>query len=257
MCTVSIIRIDARGGYSLIFNRDEQHSRARAVPPMIAASDAAWGEPRLCVYPIDPVSRGTWIGTNVHGLTACLLNSTRTAPASSPSRLIKSRGEIVPRLLALTSVAEALPVALSLNPGDYPAFRVVLADRSRVAVIRSDAALLSCDEMHTGLEPLMWGSSGLGDELAEPRRRELFMKSVPRSADSRGAQAAFHTHRWPEAMHVSVQMSRADARTVSRTRVEFNESGLRMEYEEIDEAGLSSIPAPPLWLPLNSPGVSL
>jgi hypothetical protein len=43
-------------------------------------------------------------------------------------------------------------------------------------------------------------------------------------------QDAFHRHRWPDQAHLSVCMSRSDARTVSYTTVEITSGHIAMRY---------------------------
>ena len=65
-------------------------------------------------------------------------------------------------------------------------------------------------------EPLLFTSSGMGDDLVEQPRRALFDE---RLRDVEGAtfheQWAFHTHAWQDDEAISVKMSRQDAMTVS------------------------------------------
>jgi hypothetical protein len=56
---------------------------------------------------------------------------------------------------------------------------------------------------------------------------------VPPYFSTPAAQDAFHRHSWEGREHVSVQMSRAEARTVSRTTVELSRRGARMTYERV------------------------
>ena len=72
MCTVTIVPIDrANGGktFRIAMNRDELRTRAIAQPPCVQQYD-----PHQAVMPIDPDSRGTWIGANDMGIAAMLLN---------------------------------------------------------------------------------------------------------------------------------------------------------------------------------------
>ena len=68
-----------------------------------------------------------------------------------------------------------------------------------------------------GRTPLLFTSSGLGDHLVEGVRRELFEGFFAGPAEGwRAAQDGFHRHRWEEGRgHLSVNMARPDARTVS------------------------------------------
>jgi hypothetical protein len=83
--------------------------------------------------------------------------------------------------------------------------------------------------------PLMFTSSGLGDHLVEPPRRELFERSFEDldGADVATVQDAFHRHRWPDRPELSVCTSRHDAQTVSHTVVELLPDDVRMTYRAV------------------------
>jgi hypothetical protein len=103
-----------------------------------------------------------------------------------------------------------------LNYRDFAPFRLVLVGHGIVADVRWDGREPMVMSRLVGGAPLMFTSSGLGDQFVEGVRRELFeqMFAGPGETWTR-AQNAFHRHRWPEREHLSVNMSRATARTVS------------------------------------------
>jgi hypothetical protein len=65
----------------------------------------------------------------------------------------------------------------------------------------------------------------------------LFMQMLKGQAATPDAQDAFHRHAWPDQLHLSVCMSRADARTVSRTCVELDSQSARMTYTTLNDGG--------------------
>jgi hypothetical protein len=62
MCTVSIVALDA--GVRLVCNREEGRTRLEALPPTLLSTAAGSAS-----YPVDPVSRGTWVGATDRGRT--------------------------------------------------------------------------------------------------------------------------------------------------------------------------------------------
>ena len=74
----------------------------------------------------------------------------------------------------------------------------------------------------------MFTSSGLGDHLVESPRRELFNEMLQNRSPS--MQDAFHRHQWADRPHLSVCMSRPDARTVSHTRIHVTPQRATMLY---------------------------
>lgn len=227
MCTVTVVPI-ARGswrewaGYRLACNRDEQRSRSAALPPESRTISG-----RRVRMPIDPASGGTWIAVRDDGLSAALLN-VNPAPAAGPvesgagrAGQRHSRGLIVPWLMECASAGGAFERACRIAAGDYPPFRVVLSDRSGVYEVRSDGRSLQSTPLGRPERPILFTSSGLGDAVVEGPRRELFDRWFSEDAARwPSEQDAFHRHRWADRPHLSVCMSRSDARTVSHTVVE-------------------------------------
>ncbi len=237
MCTLTAIQPESRGGddsplFRVVVNRDEQRARAESLPPCITRAGLL-----DAIYPIDPVSRGTWIGVNTAGLVVGVLNSN---PVEKPSNRLglRSRGEIVPALLACDSVSGAMTAASQLPAHEFPPFRVVAVERDHIGVIVGDGARTMVQTLRRFDTPFFATSSGLGDHIVEQPRRELFDATLLRGvSDISDRQDAFHRHRWHDRLHVSVEMSRSDARTVSRTVVEVFRDSVRLTYcglREID-----------------------
>jgi hypothetical protein len=207
--------------------------------------------------PIDPVGGGTWVAANDAGLVLALLNynpDRRDAVAATSmaaesrcdrqdpqpgsratnSRHLASRGTIIPSLLHCESASQSISRTRTLDVTAYPCFRLVILDSSRCIQMLSDGRALHMTE-EDAAHPLLFTSSGLGDQLVEGPRRELFRHMLPGLAghDLPAAQDAFHRHHWPTRTHLSVWMSRPDARTVSRTTVEVQPRDVRMTYQPI------------------------
>ena len=218
MCTVSIIATP--GGFRLACNRDELRTRPPALPPKVAC----FGE-RFAASPLDPAGGGTWVATSDAGLAFALLNVNGTAAAPVGRT---SRGLVIPTLLGCDGLEAATSRALKLDCRDFSPFRLVMADARGCAVF-------SWDGRDRGLEllrlarPLLLTSSGLGDALVEAPRRRLFEETVW-ARPTPAAQDAFHRHRWPDRPHLSVNMRRAEARTVSHTVIAVGPERVRMTY---------------------------
>ena len=77
----------------------------------------------------------------------------------------------------------------------------------------------------------MFASSGLGDHLVEGVRRELFDELFAAAPEAwASAQDAFHRHRWPGREYLSVNMSRAEARTVSHSTIDLDSAEAVFAY---------------------------
>lgn len=225
MCTATLITAnDSPWRLRLVTNRDEQHSRPDATPPEIHPCGA-----RTAIFPVDPVSGGTWVAVNDAGLVVTLLNLNTPGPkVPSPGRV--SRGGVVPALMEYETVKQAAQAAKRLTAATMMPYRLLLADSDDFAVVRADGQTVAVDIQRLPDDPVMLTSSGLGDHLVEAPRRALFEKQ-PFGDET--DQDAFHRHRWPESRHLSVAMHREDARTVSRTVIEVGADRVRMTYTPV------------------------
>lgn len=213
MCTVTILPLG--DGIRLAANRDESPLRPTALPPRLVNVGK-----RQALMPIDPISGGTWIAATDAGLVFTLLNvypGPRDPKAPTP-RI--SRGTIIPRLLDAVSLDEAFARTKTLNAEDYAAFRLVLADRQRVADVYCTGGACQWSAPSKISGPNLFTSSGLGDSLVDPPRRALFNEFF--AAGGKDQQDAYHRHSWPDRPHLSVCMRRPEARTISLTVVEVN-----------------------------------
>lgn len=231
MCTVTIIPLlDPRGepaGLRLATNRDESRLRATAEPPDLHERAGL-----RCVWPVDPMGGGTWVGVNETGLVAALLNRNDGSPRPTQPAA-RSRGEIVPLLLEQSDVSAAGQVVARLPAAAFLPFTIVATDRRQLVHATSDGGAVRVSQEEHGIRPLMFTSSGLGDALVEPPRRRLFNAWFGDDpSEWKRLQDAFHRHRWPDAAHLSVRMDRQDARTVSLTTIEVGPSIVRMSYCE-------------------------
>ena len=239
MCTVTIVPFRPAGaaednedepaspalGHRLISNRDELRTRGRAEPPKQRVAD---GAPVL--MPRDPDAGGTWIAVGEHGLVLTLLNvNPREAVKPSGPAPTRSRGHIIPMLAGCTSLGFVQGRLEGIAPSVFRPFRLIALLDGRVLEAKSDGARIHYTEMAAD-RPLFFTSSGLGDHIVEPPRRDLFEEMVLAAETAPKApaddarllerQRAFHRHAWPERPHVSVCMAREDALTVSCTEVD-------------------------------------
>jgi hypothetical protein len=231
MCTVTVIPLPAAGGFRLACNRDESRRRAPARPPIEVRFARAWA-----VMPIDSDRGGTWVAVSDRGLVFAVLNYNPQASIGVPPAP-QTRGAIVPALLDCPDVAAVVDHVTNIDPAAFGPFRLLVAGGGRYAEVVSNRADVEARARDFTGTPILLTSSGLGDALVEPPRRELFNRTlavIPTPA----AQDEFHRHHWPERPHLSVCMSRPDARTVSYTTVEVSDGAAAMSYWPVppDEA---------------------
>ncbi len=225
----------------LACNRDELRTRPAARPPEVRRFGPRWG-----LMPVDPVSDGTWVAVNDAGLVATLLNTYPGAetPLGPPGRggsakiliappdnaALRSRGEIIPSLMHADGLDDAARAVERLDLGRYPPFRLVLAVPRAVRHFYSDGRRISADPSARVDRPLMFTSSGLGDEVVEVPRRTAFESVFAGPGDDAARQDAFHRHRFPDRPDLSVCMSRDRAATVSHTVVEVRADAVLLIY---------------------------
>lgn len=238
MCTVTVLRLPLAGSSGgrpagcirLGVNRDEARSRPAALPPEVHQYGA-----RYAIHPIDPVGGGTWIAVNDVGLVATLLNAYTTQglprTTTAPTEQKISRGTIIPQLMHCLTLADAVAELDDLTPASFWPFRVLITDGRELVEFRNESHKPSRSRRPLGPEPLMFTSSGLGDAVVDPPRRELFDRMVTLGPAASENQDAYHRHRWPDRPDISVCMSRPDARTVSYAVVETTPKQVIMWYD--------------------------
>jgi hypothetical protein len=227
MCTVSVVPV--AHGVRMVCNRDERHTRPVARPPEWRAAGG-----RRAIYPIDPQSGGTWIGANDAGLILSILNASGRVSDGRPRR---SRGEIIPWLLAQEGLVEALDAARRMNPRAYPPFRLVAIQGTTIGILATNGTTLSVDGA-TLTSPRLFTSSSLGDAAVEAPRERLFRDLVLDAPDGWvHGQTRFHAHGWPDRPELSVCMRRVDAATVSRSIVLAARGAISFGYEPLNREG--------------------
>jgi Transport and Golgi organisation 2 len=224
MCTVTVM--PSRSGVRIACNRDELRLRPQALPPQVRRC----GD-RQAVFPIDPVSSGTWIAATNAGLCYVLLNVNEAEPprrSSTPT--CRSRGEIIRMLCCADDLDAALLGAASFEFAQFAPFRLVLLDVQRHAELYWNGREARFRSPSTIERPLLFTSSGLGDAIVESPRRALFESCFQTTSSRRARQLKFHRHTWPGGEDRSVWMTRSDALTVNLTIVDIIGKRVRMAY---------------------------
>lgn len=207
------------------FNRDESRTREAGRSPRTHP----FGK-HQAILPIDPPSGGTWLAVNDAGLILGLLN--RTLPGDKPKPGKRSRGELIPTLLECTTPPEALmEIEGRLDYRDFSPFQLVLIGQGLLAKIDWDGTRPMVASRLLGEQPMMFTSSGLGDHLVDGVRRELFLSLFDSPVEGwPRVQDRFHRHAWEGQEHLSVNMVRATARTVSHSVIELGEGFAQFTY---------------------------
>jgi Transport and Golgi organisation 2 len=220
MCTVSWIH--RPGGYQLLCNRDEKHSRLPAAGPAIHASGGA-----RFVAPIDGNAGGTWVAANEFGLTLALLNGN---PAVSSAT---SRGRLITGLAASASISDLRRRLSQIDLGAFSPFSMAVLEPGM------PSSLFEWDRTHltitndAGHRMPLTSSSFDPDNVKLSRVRDFSERL--RRAGHLEASLLFDFHRShgpsigrPSAY--STCMHRSDARTVSFSWIDVSTSQVRFFY---------------------------
>jgi hypothetical protein len=225
VCTLTVVPLASRT-VRIAFNRDESRTRAAGLRPHVRQ----FGN-RPAVLPTDPLFGGTWLAVNDTGLAFAVLNGNPPDRGRNAPKPPRSRGEVIPSLVAGDSPSAALEACERLSYRDFAPFRLVLIGGGLVAEVRWDGREPMVMSRLLGGAPQMFTSSGLGDHLVEGPRRELFEEMFAGGPSTwEEAQHAFHRHRWPGREHLSVNMSRDTARTVSHAVIDLGATEVVFAY---------------------------
>ncbi len=247
MCTLSWNPLE--NSYVLLFNRDENRSRALAQGPSLQQSNGV-----EFISPTDTERGGTWLLVNAHGISIGLLNNyqssqpvleTGTSSSSPPSR-----GMLPLKCSDCASVAEAINRIAAMSLDDYPPFYLVVAGLTEASVLTWDgranhsAALKSSGGMLT--------TSAFRSIDVAKVRHETFSRLVGDMADASPDRLRdFHWYEGNDGA-TSVKMSRPDACTHSISYITVSLDEKMASYHYSPQADISSA-----GHPVQSPASSL
>lgn len=225
MCTISWL-IKPKG-YCVFFNRDEQITRPRAVPPAVFAGN----EVRF-IMPVDPQGGGAWFAVNELGLTFALLNYYQ---GRLPKGRLISRGQIVKQCSDFVDSSQVKAHVDSLNLARYAPFSLLVfaphaAVGARITMLRWDGKSLV---EHIPMCPLI--SSAMRYDEVHESRLKVYDQLIGGKGDGDVCVSDFvrlHSSHLPERSALSVCMHRHDAQTVSFSQVEVTEEVVRYLYSD-------------------------
>lgn len=220
MCTLSWCH--RAKALDILFNRDEHLARPAARPPQ---TEVIAGTRVLA--PLDSAEGGTWLATNEHGLTLCLLNN-YLAQQRMEASANRSRGLLLRDLSPNASVTELEAQLQSLDPFSYQPFFLI-------AFVAHQAPVRWCWDGRALRRTPTPGSpvstSSLYPRLV-PRLRQTYYRAATLNGLRLTPQQHLKLHRsrqpWPPAF--SIAMSRGERGTVSLTRVRVTEQVTHVDY---------------------------
>ena len=220
MCSVSWL-LDSNG-YQVFFNRDEQKSRALALPTQRLSLDGV-----SVLMPIDPVANGSWISVNEYGLTLCLLNNYQ---GEIPRGVLTSRGQLLKRLSSERDSHTLEATYDSLGLSQFAPFTLLVFDPS-LSASTGHVQAFEWDGKHSKTFP-EWSprfSSGKDLELVRAARNQAYDTCLEGSENMPNLLALHRSHH-TEQLHKSFCMHREDAHTVSFTHVHVANQQQWMSY---------------------------
>ncbi|SMF35350.1 Transport and Golgi organisation 2 [Alteromonadaceae bacterium Bs31] len=227
MCTISWFY--EQEAYHIFFNRDEQRSRSKAVPPTIF-NDA--GVEYLA--PTDPQGGGTWLSSNSFGLSLALLNFYQ---GRLPKGKLHSRGQIVKALASCASYREVAQRCNSLPLQKYAPFSLLVFDPAQnlndAPMLRWDGRELDCAIQSS---PLI-SSAKLFDEVVTSRLSLFKSHCMDGKVNSVEDFYRLHKgHAGGQGNAHSICMHREDAQTVSLSHIYVNLKNKQSNFRYWDGA---------------------
>lgn len=189
MCTVSYVPQQGNN-YILTSNRDETILRPSAFPVMQYSIGG-----KLIYFPKDPKAGGTWIATDGHQRTVCLLNG-GFEPHNPESGTVyrKSRGLVV---LDVFSFPNAASFADEYAFSGIEPFTMILVERFEtleLTELRWDGEQLHRNILDAGV-PEIWSSVTLYPAEVRAERKRMFADLIRKNAQPT-MQEIMHFHRW-------------------------------------------------------------
>lgn len=237
MCTVTLLRHGHRTIVTM--NRDELKNRHEGA---FCRASTTTGINYL--YPVDPVSNGTWLGINALGLGACLLNRYGDTHLSDTRHII-SRGTIIPSLLECDSLEQAYRKLDQLPLHRFRNFDILLFDESTV---------LQCTHKNghgtvkpgTGNRLMLSSSSWNKIEVLKFRQRKFIDYASDQKLSAESAESVlcdFHLSNTDDS-RFGILMNRPESHTKSVSQIILYPDKISFRY--IDEATLESFAKKPL-----------
>ena len=220
MCTLSWVR--QLGGYTVLFNRDERRTRSAGLPP----TEQLRGGVRF-LAPSDPDGGGSWVSVNDQRLALAILNQYEADQRAEPPLL--SRGQLLVGLADLASQVEVWNRVRTAGLMQYAPFTLAVFEPGLPALLLGWNGQALTDQT-LGQSGLLLTSSSVAQHEADRVRRQLFDETMAGGAIEESVLEQLHRSHLPAEGPLSVCMHRADAETVSFTRILVSPSLVSLSY---------------------------
>ncbi len=223
MCTVTYV--PCTDGYFLTSNRDEKHTRKKAIPPV-----EYYLENNTVIFPKDADAGGTWIILKENGDSLCLLNGA-FENFTDTMQYTLSRGNIV---LQIAAVLDMLAAFQSTSLTHTAPFTLIMINNSKLWECRWDGEKKHYKLLDESIAHI-WSSATLYDHEQQKLRQRWFKKWLTQNP-SACLYKLFHFHKNtgegnPE---IDLVMNRDNKLfTVSITGIVVNSSARLMQYIDL------------------------
>lgn len=223
MCTLSWHLSNNK--YEVFFNRDEQRSRIKAIPP-------SYDKNTHSIYPLDPQGGGTWMSVNRSGLTLCLMNNYQAQADSYSTYPRKSRGQIILDLTKNSNLQDIETQLKKMDLNSYAPFLLCIFTQTLISQEDGPPVFIWNGhnlEQNIQSQPLV--SSSVSIEEVTDKRRALFKDLVLGANATTETHLNYHRSHHPTKGKLSVCMHRSDAATQSLGHIEVGEN-IRFSYHD-------------------------
>ena len=229
MCTVTYIP-KGDNQFILTSNRDENKSRS------ISRFETKLLGTQEVMFPVDPVSGGSWIAVSRSNRVACILNGAFEKHSHNPP-YSRSRGLI---LLDFFESPGALSFANNFVFHRVEPFTMVLYQQNLLVELRWDGATRHIKEISLD-SPHIWSSCTLYDQSARARRTSWFKEWWPQNRNPQANDLLqFHQHGGAPDSYNGLVINRDNkVQTLSITGVEKKSSlAIFHHYDLIDRINI-------------------
>ena len=220
MCSVSWLLEE--NGYQVFFNRDEQKTRALAMPPTQYQVNGV-----DMIMPLDPTGGGSWISINEFGLSLCLLNNYQGIVPDGP---LISRGLLLKNMSSSRNIAQLTEAFHRLELSSFAPF-TLLAFAPNLTQHNGVVVAYKWDGVQQNIvetdSPLF--SSGVDLARVQAYRQAKYDQLISTGKNQQNL-LMFHSHHHSEQPHLGTCMHRSDAHTVSFTHLRNRHGQASMFY---------------------------
>ena len=227
MCTVSWLRQNK--ALHVFCNRDEQRTRAVAIPPRIFQTEQG-----CILYPEDPVGKGTWVAVSDTGFCVTVLNHYPENYALPET--VVSRGQLVKQLAMCADMAHAGQTLKALDMSAFrPCLLLLLDEKESLRFTWDGKQLLeeACPSFTGSIS-----TSSYKTKVVQAYRDQLFADVAAAYEEVQPADLqAYHLHAEPGLEKESILMSRPESCTVSYARITIRPDKIQFDYYDQEPLG--------------------